>query len=249
MRIRVITPITTPGFTEAADFEPLARPDTEVSQVNLDRGPASIESDFEEALAIPDTLAKIVEAEREGVDGVVIDCMADPGLEPARELVAIPVVGAGEASMHVAAMLAHSFSVVTVLERLVPAFENRAKLYGVEGKLRSVRSVDIPVLELDDRARTTGGLLDASVRAIEEDAAHAIVFGCTGMRGCAAGLREALEARGYDGVPVVDPVVAAFKLVEALVDLGLAHSKRTYPPPPAKEIVGYELDRVVEAAR
>ena len=40
-------------------------------------------------------------------------------------------------------------------------------------------------------------------------------------------------------VPVIDPAILAVKIAEALVDTGLSHSKRTYPHPPEKEIVGY----------
>jgi allantoin racemase len=241
MQIRIVTPITTPGFTLAEDFQPLARWDTEVSCVGLDRGPASIESEFDEALAVPDTIAKIMEAEQEGIDAVVIDCMGDPGLEPAREVVNIPVVGAAQASMHLASMLAHNFSIVTVLDTLVPLFENTARVYGLESKLCSVRSVNIPVLELEeDQDRLISALVEESIKAVEEDGAHAIVFGCTGMKGCAAGLKVGLEALGYENIPVIDPVIAAFKLAEAVVDLGVSHSKRTYPQPPQKEIIGFD---------
>jgi allantoin racemase len=240
VQIRVVTPITTPGFTTARDFDPYARADAEVSVVSLDAGPASIESHFDEALALPDTLAKIVEAEREGVDAVVIDCMGDPALGAAREATSIAVLGPAQTSMHLAALLAHSFSVVTVLDAVVPLLEDLAAKYGLASKLRSVRSVDIPVLELDDHERLVNALAEESVRAIEEDGAHAIVFGCTGMRGCADGLRAALAERGYSGIPVIDPVVATYKIAEALVDLGLAPSERTYPAPRDKTIVGYE---------
>jgi allantoin racemase len=240
MHIRVVTPITTPGFTEAADFEPLARADAEVSVVSLDAGPASIESHFDEALALPDTLAKILEAERDGVDAVVIDCMGDPALGAAREATSIPVLGPAQTSMHLAALLAHNFSIVTVLDAVVPLLEDLAAKYGLASKLRSVRSVDIPVLELGDHARLMNALVEESVRAIEEDGAHAIVFGCTGMRGCADGLRASLAERGYPGIPVIDPVIAAYKIAEAVVDLGLAPSERTYPAPREKSIVGYE---------
>lgn len=242
MHVRVVTPIITEGFTEAADFEPHARPDVVVSQTNLDTGPASIESEFDEALALPDTISKIVQAERDGVDAVVIDCMGDPGMNASREATSLLVLGPAQTAMHLAALLAHSFSIVTVLDAVVPLLENLAKEYGLDGKLRSVRSVDIPVLELDDHARLVRALTDESVKAIEEDGAHAIVFGCTGMRGCAEGLRVALAERGYPGIPVIDPVVAAFKVAEALVDLGLTPSKRTYPTPRDKKIVGFSID-------
>jgi allantoin racemase len=240
MHIRIVTPITTPGFTHAADFEPLARSDVQVSQTELDIGPASIESAFDEALALPDTIAKIVEAEQDGVDAVVIDCMGDPGMDAGREVTSMLVLGPAQSSMHLAALLGHRFSVVTVLDAVVPLLEDLAGKYGLADKLCSVRSVDIPVLELDDHDRLVRALVEESVKAIEEDGAHAIVFGCTGMRGCAAGLRASLAERGYPGIPVIDPVVAAFKLAEALVDLGLVPSQRTYPTPRQKPLPGYE---------
>lgn len=241
-RIRVIVPVTTRsslGLTEQT-YVAAARPDSEISVVGLDRGPASLESDYEDALAVPDLLNKVQAAEREGVDAVIIDCMADPGLGPARELVVIPVVGAAQASMHLAAILAHRFSVVTILERDTPLIERLAHLYGLQDKLISTRPINVPVLELDkDRDRLLESLTDQSAKAVLEDGAHAIVFGCTGMIGLARSVQEGLAHRGCE-VPVIDPSLAALKWAETLVDTGLTHSKRTYPYPPEKEILGYE---------
>ena len=248
MHIRVVTPITTHGFTSAADFEPLARPDTTVSHVEIDSGPASIESAFDEALALPDTIAKILQAERDGADAVVIDCMGDPGMDAGREATGITVLGPAQVSMHLAAMLGHRFSIVTVLDAVVPLLDDLARKYGLAEKLCSIRVVDIPVLELTDHARMAQALADEAVKAVEEDGAHAIVFGCTGMRGCAAGLRASLAERGYPGIPVIDPVVAAFKIAEALVDLGLTPSKRTYPTPRPKALPGYEQLALAQSA-
>jgi allantoin racemase len=242
-RIRVVTPVISEGFMRQPElFQPVAGWETEISQVQIERGPASIESEFDEALAVPDTVAKIIEAELDGVDAVVIDCMGDPGMKAGREAVSIPVLGPGEATMHIASMLGHRFSVVTVLSSCVPLMENQATVYGLAGKLASVRAVDIPVLDLEkDTKRLVEALVEQSIEAIEKDGAHVIVFGCTGMLGCARGVQDGLVERGYAGVPVIDPVPAAIKLAEALVDLGLRHSKRTYQDPPPKRIVGYEL--------
>ncbi|MGA9347804.1 MAG: aspartate/glutamate racemase family protein [Anaerolineae bacterium] len=241
MKIRVIVPVTTKEFVAATgpQYVAAARPDAEISVVGLDRGPASLESDYEDALAVPDILAKVRSAEAEGMDAVIIDCMADPGLSPARELASIPVIGPAQAAMHLAVILAHQFSVLTVLERDIPLIDRLAQLYGLEGNLASVRPVNIPVLELDrDRERLMEALVEQSARAIAEDGAHIIFPGCTGMRGLAQQVEQALADRGY-AVPVIDPSLAALKLAEGLVDMGLSHSKRTYPPPPPKEIVGY----------
>jgi allantoin racemase len=241
VKIRVIVPVTAREFVVATQPQYMAavRPDAEISVVGLDRGPASLESDYEDALAVPDILAKVRVAEAEGMDAVIIDCMADPGLSPARELASIPVVGPAQTAMHLAAILAHRFSVITVLERDIPLIDRLARLYGLESKLASARPVNIPVLELGkDREWLVEALAEQAARAVAEDGAHIIVFGCTGMRGLARQVEQALAERGYP-VPVIDPGLAALKLAEGLVDMGLSHSKRTYPPPPPKEIVGY----------
>jgi len=241
MRIRAVTPIITESFGPMIleEFTRVARSDTEISNVFLDSGPASVESAYDEAVAVPDTVAKVRQAEREGIDAVIINCMGDPGLDAAREVVSIPVIGPCEASMHVAAMLGHKFSVLGVLDRVIPQFEHQAQKYGVKDKLASVRSIDLPVLELEKgREQFVARAVGKAVGAIEEDGAHVIVLGCTGLAGLAQQIENALRERGYD-VPVIDPASTALKIAETLVDLKLAHSKRTYPYPPEKEIVGY----------
>lgn len=240
--IRVITPIVTRGFRESENFSAYAGPETEVSQVAIDRGPGSIECEFDECLAVPDTVAKAIHAVEDGVDAIVIDCMGDPGMKPAREVVDIPVLGPAETCMHVASMLGHKFSVVTVLDSVLPMLDNQARVYGVADNMASARSVDIPVLELEqDRDRTVKGLIDESIKAVEDDGAHVIIFGCTGMMGCAQAVEEGLVERGIHGVPVIDPVPTTIRVAEGLVGAGLRHSKRTYPRPPVKEIVGYDF--------
>lgn len=240
MKIRVVTPITSADFSSADEFQQFANAGTEVSHSQIEYGPASIESAYDEALAAPDTIAKIADAERDGVDAVIINCMGDPGMHAGREVVSIPVIGPCEATMHLASMLGHKFSVITVLESLKPQFANQAKIYGVQDKLASVRAVDIPVLDLEkDFNRMVDTLVDQAMLAVAEDGADVIMFGCTGMLGAAQRVEDGLNARGAIGIPVIDPMVASVKLAEALVGAGLCHSKRAYPVPPEKMVVGF----------
>ena len=242
MEIRVVGPVIRPKGMPAHGLEVTdeARPDVHIESVLLDCGPISIECEYDEVLAAPDTVAKVIEAERDGCDAVVISCFGDPALHAAREKVGIPVVGPGEASMHLAASLGHRFSVVTVVDSLVPLFENNARLHGLEHSLASVRSIGITVLDLEEKARDRAvqKLVEESILAIEDDGAHVIVLGCTGMTGLADAVQDTLACRGYK-VPVIDPGLASLKVAEMLVDTGLIHSKRTYPAPPVKEIAGY----------
>jgi len=241
MKIRVIRPSITKG-REAITFEQYsagARSDTEISVGVLDKGPASVDSIYEEAMAVADTVAKIAQAEKEGMDAVISDCMLDPGVEPGRERVSIPVIGPAETSMHIAAMLGHRFSVVTILDSLIPAFHNHTVKLGLTRQLASVRAVNIPSPELDDLARVASAVVDESVKAVREDGAHVIILGCTAMRGLAEDVEEGLRKQGISDVPVIDPAILALKIAEVLVDMGLSHSKRTYPNPPQQEIMGY----------
>ena len=73
MRIRVVVPTASEDFaaTLFKELSAAARPDTELTLASLDRGPASIESRYDEALAAPNTVTQIVRAERDGAHAVV----------------------------------------------------------------------------------------------------------------------------------------------------------------------------------
>src|SRR5215470_4871721 len=125
MKVRVIVPLAHDRFNSEAkqEFARWCAVGTEVSVVNLDKGPESIESECEDALVVPDFLRKAKEAEAARCDAVICDCFADPGVRAARELVNIPVIGPGEASMLLAASLGQKFSVITVLRQVFPLIE------------------------------------------------------------------------------------------------------------------------------
>jgi allantoin racemase len=77
-------------------------------------------------------------------------------------------------------------------------------------------------------------IVRAAKLAIEEDGAEAICLGCAGM----GPLDKAVSSEV--GVPVLDGVACAVKLVEGLLDYGLATSRvAAYKEPEPKEIVGY----------
>jgi allantoin racemase len=227
-----------------ADLEIISYPELEFSHRFIDNGPESIESELDEILAAPDTAAKIVEAEREGVDAVVIDCLGDPGMKAGREATKIPVIGAGETSMHVAAMLGHRFSIITTLDRVCHMNENQAKIYGVHEKFASCRAVNTPVLDLEQSTQTLiRDLVDAGELAIREDGAHVLLFGCTGMSKVAIAVEEGLKNRGFD-VPVVEPLSTAIHFAYMILQLGYRYSGITYPLPPQKTIVGYSFPEI-----
>ncbi len=244
INIRVVTPITTKGFRKESDFSEIGKGDFVVTHSQIDIGPASIETEFDEAMCQPDTILKIVDAENEGCDAAVIDCMGDPGLKGARECVSIPVIGPCETAMHYASMLGHKFTVLTVLERTKPLIENLSKIYGVSSKCSQPVSVDIPVLELEeDLSYTLKKMTEKSIESIKDNNTDVIIFGCTGMLGCAESLHNNLKNEGYD-VPVIDPIPLAVNTAYVCAKLKLAQSKKCYPQPPEKGMVGFSKPKL-----
>ena len=136
--------------------------------------------------------------------------------------------------MHFAASLGQRFSVISVLPNIVSMIENLALQYGLDRKLASVRYANIPVLRLRDKKSNLIGALEREMlTAIKEDHAHVLVLGCTDMFGISKKMENRLERNGYE-VPVVDPLIASLKFAEALVSMGLRHSRITYMLPPEK---------------
>ena len=155
---------------------------TEVQVRDVKSGPTSIESAYEEAQSIPATLDLIVQCENEGYDAVIIGCFGDPGLEAARELVEMPVIGPCESSMLMAAGLGHKFAVLTIYDSLIAGQELLAYKAGVRDKLACVRATNIAVLDLmSDMDRTLQRIIDIGGKAVREDRADILLLGCMTM--------------------------------------------------------------------
>ena len=238
MNIIVINPNTTAVMTSriAATAQIVAQPGTNIIAIQPSAGPASIEGYADEAMAVPHMLEAMFAAQTQHTEvaGYVIACFDDTGLDAARCVLDAPVVGIGEAACHLASLIAARFSVVTTLGRSVSPIEHNLVKYGLASRCARVRAAEVAVLDLEDAASDAYAQISNEVRiALKEDRAEAIVLGCAGMTNLAERLSN------EHGVPVIDGVGAAVKLIESLAGLGLRTSKRTtYAPPRAKAYAG-----------
>lgn len=234
MRILVVNPNTTASMTRKihAAASAVAAAGTEIHAVNPEFGPPSIEGYFDAAFSVPGLIVEVTRAA--GMDGYVIACFDDTGLDAARCVTEAPVVGIGEAAFHLACLIAGKFGVVTTLARSVPVIEDNLARYGLSRRCARVRAADVAVLDLEAPGSEARDRVSREIgRAIAEDGAEAVVLGCAGMADLASAL-----AREH-GVPVVDGVACAVKLCEGLVQLGLRTSKAGgYAPPLAKRFTG-----------
>jgi allantoin racemase len=222
MRIKVINPNTTHSMTDGigAEARAAAAPGTEITAVSPVMGPASVEGYYDEAFAAIGVLDEVRKGEAEGFDGYVIACFGDPGLHAARELAKGPVVGIAEAAMHLASLVSTGFAVVSTLARVQPILEHLVEAYGMQKACRSVRTTDIAVLDLAKPESDARSAILAECRAaMTLDRADCVLLGCAGMAELQRSIADEL------GIPVIDGVAAAVKLVESLVALRLRTSK------------------------
>lgn len=206
-----------------------AEGDTEVSVWDCPDGPDSIESAAEGYQAVPPLLEGVGRAEKAGFDAIIIGCFSDPGLDAAREVAGIPIVGPCEASFLASFPLGDRLSIVTVLPSVVPTLRRAVRSLGFEGRLASIRSLDVPVLELGNRAtQVFSAFLQEGKKALAEDGAEALVPGCMSM----AFLGLAERAAESLGAPVVNPARVALKLAELCIACGLRPGKGKLAPEP-----------------
>jgi allantoin racemase len=230
MRIRNILTTTSPRVLAGLSRQrgALAESDVVVEVDQIRRGPFSLEFASEERLAAPGILEAALRAEKEGVDAVVIECMLDPALRAARELLRIPVVSASKAGMSFAITLGSRIAVLSVRNG-VQAFEENMRSYGLANHICCHVAIDVPPAELaEGKPYCLDMMLVEAKSAIDTYRAEVILLGCTAMSAFAAELQRKVE------IPVVEPATCAIRMAIALVRMGLTHSKRCYPTPPAR---------------
>ena len=210
-RIKIIAPISTEGVISSEERKAVVGPDTEIEIVNLPEAPASIENVVDEAEAAPYVIREAANAHEEEYDGVTIDCTLEPGLDAAKKVSRVPVIGAREAGFLTSLYLGNKFSVLIPTTESIAPMHSAARKLGIVDRLASVVPIGMHVLELEDQEKALEGLEKAGTQAIEMDSADIIMLGCTGM-----GLKICNELAKRLGVPVVEPATAALKTAEML---------------------------------
>ncbi|MBN1682812.1 aspartate/glutamate racemase family protein [Candidatus Bathyarchaeota archaeon] len=170
----------------------------------------------------------ILEAEKEGYDGIVIASFGDPGIEAAKEIVEIPVVGITESSYSLARLLCTKFLVVVSADTAVPRQVRYLKALGYPDHQFDVRSIGLTIIDvMSDRMNIPEVLAKSCGPALKETGAELVVLGCSGFSGFRKDLEDLLQ------IPVIDPIIAGVNVCESLIRMGLKQSKQaTYKNPP-----------------
>ena len=110
--IRVILPAYFPQACNIEQLKPYEKEDLTISLTYGDIDAKSIRHEFDMAMAAPAVIKKVLEAEKDKVDAIVVNIMSEISLAACREAVKIPVLSLAETAMHVAGTLGRKFSIV-----------------------------------------------------------------------------------------------------------------------------------------
>ncbi|MGD2142280.1 MAG: aspartate/glutamate racemase family protein [Candidatus Bathyarchaeota archaeon] len=211
----------------------LVSPGTKIDIFGLEEDPekshlGTIQSAYEASLSTTEDLECAIAAEKAGYEAVIIPCGGDPGVAPLREVLKVPVIPPGSTAKHICSLLGPRFSVLTTGKgaSIWPEIHERDGLL----KLISIHPIGLTVPEVRDKPR---GAFEAMVRegrkAVEEYGAASVTYGCMSMGFLMIDEKLSEEI----GIPAVNPVKAAVKTAEIMLDMGITHSKRAYPVPPS----------------
>lgn len=169
------------------------------------------------------------EAQAEGYDAVCVDTVSDSGVAALRSVLDIPVIAAGRSMFLTALMLGRRFGILTMWENWFPLYERILKDLMLTDRCAGMRAAGVA----PDNRNLLGGkedevlplLHEAAMLLVEKDDADVVCLGSTTMHEAHSYLAERLP------VPVLNGGPLSYQIAEAMIALGLTHSRLAYPQP------------------
>ncbi len=233
MKLKIIIPVNTQAFTSLIRdaVQPVLGAEVSVDIEPISSGTDYIESRLDLATNAPHVIELAEKAEQDGFDGIFVTDMDMCGVEAARQVVSIPIIGGFRASAYTAMMLAQKFSILTVSDVMALQVEH-VRTFGILDNFASIHPLDIKVPNLADPKEheiILEDLTKLALEAINQHGAEALMFGCTGFVHFASDLSLRLKEKIGRYVPVMDPNCCAITYLALLVKNQLAQSQLAYP--------------------
>ena len=255
-----LSPFRTAVFELVREAIDLARrPDTEVVVQPARRGAKSTglyAFELVGLLTAIEVVERLRDAEREGYDGAIVGQSLDPGLDVAKELLDIPVVGILESAAHLAAMWGDRIGVVTIPppEGSPPSkyqqyHRRNLERYGVGAKLAGFDHVRMPLADLTAQIQAGEhaeivAQFHAAAERLHERGADVVIAGDTIIS--VVLVHERALRVPSTGQAIVDLIGSGVKMAETMVDLhrayGIARSRGGGYARPSEDELGAIVD-------
>jgi len=172
---------------------------------------------------------KAIEIEkRRDCDALIIGCFGDPGLLAVRQVTSMPVLGTGEASLSLAAMLGDKIGIIVpknfvyIIEKLIQSYPCNERVVAV----RSTEAFDPEILTSRPK-ESVGKMVDTCLRVIRQDDADVVVCGCIGFSWMVRQVRELVAKEGFK-TPIIEPGITVYNAAKMVVELGLNQDRRKF---------------------
>ncbi|HEX7909180.1 MAG TPA: aspartate/glutamate racemase family protein [Paraburkholderia sp.] len=230
LRICVLVPVNTSQYNDRIlkAVAPVVPPDVQVEIRNITQGHPDIENRtnwLQNGMPVVELAQAIA---NDGFDGIWLTDFDMCGVEAAREVIDIPIIGGFPAAAFTALALSQRFSIITILQSTLAMQRGHPQTYGIEDTFASIRAIDCPVSQLSDIDTVIVRTFEAALKAIKEDGAQAILLGCTGFVDVASRVSTLLTEALGGFVPVIDPNQAGFSFLVSLVRMKVRPSRLTY---------------------
>jgi len=170
-----------------------------------------------------------IKAEANGFDAVVPFGTLDAGIELSRNLVKIPVVGAGQSVMHLGAQLSNRLGVVAYEDKSIPFMRKQMHAWGVADYVVGIRGIGIP---LPESSKNRGAMRDRFIEVARHLIDHCDAEIIVPMGVTMVPVQYSAEEMEQElGVPVMNALMTSIQTAEMMVRMRLTHSVRTYPRP------------------
>lgn len=233
-KIKIIIPINDSAYNQELRevAQSVAAPDVLIEVDNIKQGNTSIESRWDRMINAPHVVNMVVQAEKDGFDGVFVSDFDYCGVEEAREVVDIPVIGGFRPSAYTAMMLSEQFAIITILQSTVDMQRSHTRLFGIEPNFAAIIPINLPVHELAQKEKVIEKTYQCAVEAIDQHGADSILLGCTGFMHIARPVADRLYQHYGINIPVIDPNHAAVGYLDLLIRNRQWQSRLTYAVPP-----------------
>lgn len=253
----LVATYTLPGYKEliAEHYDAFRRPDTviDIHGVKDETNAASakvagraVNYAYLHRMHDNRILQNVLQAERDGYDGVMIGVLQDPALREARGIVDIPVIGYGEVSMLTACMLGERFSFLCINPQMDTLVQQMIRERGLGARAAKTTYL---ACGYDDLQAAVNGKPQRFLDAFEAGARQAIQQGADVLLPGQTIMAELLWKAGVtrvDDAVVLDPRLPMLRTMEMLVDLrkaGISVARRGfYGARPPSELVAAMTD-------
>ena len=169
-------------------------------------------------------LLKVVEINN-SADAFIIVSFEDIGVDTIRKITSKPIIGLGEASFYTANMIANKFSIITNLSHSHEALKNNLIKYDMDHKCVSIKSIEVPVLDMETMSKSNLIKLDSEIqRTITEDNPEAIIITSPSIYNLSKNLSKKFN------IQIIEGITAATALIENFAKLDLQIKKFATKP-------------------